>query len=265
MRLLIASLLLSIFYYVLSAEFWTDIRLKWIEWSNNCDLHNICIQPTLQLRLINLFNNETIIKILRMNFDQQQQTGETHLISFWSEGVPDMIVSTITINGIDPDYDFSRLCDSSGTIFLFRFAGMNRTEMSGTCFKAKLTFTKYFDQCSHMTKQTIDQTYGKTLQTSLTVVVCCLIIFLVLTYIFIIINRILKLRSKSDSQMQKRISISKASIFNDGSLNAAENLCECVKSRVFPISSLHLTKSQIIKFSPKHTVSANSSLCGSIG
>ncbi|KAL4003016.1 putative integral membrane protein [Acanthocheilonema viteae] len=235
MRLSITVLLFLTFCYVLSAQFWTDVKLEEMEWSNNCDLHNTCIQPTLQLRLINLFNNETISKIMKVNFDKQQ-TSETHLISFWNEGIPDMIVSTITINGIDPDYDFSRLCDSTDTIFLFQFAEM-------------------------------DQTYESILPTFLTVAVCSLITCLVVIYIFITINLVLKLGFKDDSRI-KRISILKAAIFSDGSLNAAENSCECVRSQVFPSStesgSLNSAKSQI-KFSPKHTVSANSSFCGSIG
>lgn len=38
-----------------------------------------------------------------------------------------MLISTIVLNGIDPDYDFSRLCDSAGTVFLFRSAKGVRT------------------------------------------------------------------------------------------------------------------------------------------
>uniref|UniRef100_A0AAF5RV18 C2 domain-containing protein n=1 Tax=Wuchereria bancrofti TaxID=6293 RepID=A0AAF5RV18_WUCBA len=156
MRLSFGILLWCIFTFchILSAQFWTNVKLEELKWSNDCDLRNICIQPTLQLRLINILNNETISKTLNVNFDKQQ-TGETHLISYWSEGTPDMIISTITINGIDPDYDFTRLCDSTGTIFLFRLAQMkNMTEMSGMCFKAQLTFTKYSDQCLHMINST---------------------------------------------------------------------------------------------------------------
>uniref|UniRef100_A0A1I8EVH8 C2 domain-containing protein n=1 Tax=Wuchereria bancrofti TaxID=6293 RepID=A0A1I8EVH8_WUCBA len=125
MRLSFGILLWCIFTFchILSAQFWTNVKLEELKWSNDCDLRNICIQPTLQLRLINILNNETISKTLNVNFDKQQ-TGETHLISYWSEGTPDMIISTITINGIDPDYDFTRLCDSTGTIFLFRLAQM---------------------------------------------------------------------------------------------------------------------------------------------
>uniref|UniRef100_A0A0R3RH74 Recep_L_domain domain-containing protein n=1 Tax=Elaeophora elaphi TaxID=1147741 RepID=A0A0R3RH74_9BILA len=237
MKLSAVTLLLFTFCSILSAQFWTDVQLERMEWSSNCDLRKICTQPTLQLRLINLFNDETIAKILKVNFDQQQSS-ETRLISYWSEGNFDMIVLTITINGIDPDYDFSRLCDSTGTIFLFRFA-----DVVG------------------------DQTH-EILSTSLTAAIYCLIICLALIYIFITINRILKLRSGSNSQI-KRIPLSKATVFNGSSLNATENSCERERSRVFPISiesgSLDLPKSRIAKFSPKQTLSANSSLCGSIG
>lgn len=149
MRLSVTPLFLLTFCHVLSMQFWTDVKLEVVEWSKSCNLYSACIQPTLQLRLINLFNNETVSKILKVNFDKQQvsfrfsfycnhffvsnlltysrfvefQASKTHLISFWDEGMPDMIVSTITINGIDPDYDFPRLCDSAGTIFLFRYVG----------------------------------------------------------------------------------------------------------------------------------------------
>ncbi|VDK73666.1 unnamed protein product [Litomosoides sigmodontis] len=212
---------------------------------------------------MNLFNNETILKILKVNFDKQQAS-KTHLISFWDVGIPDMIVSTVTINGIDPDYDFPRLCDSAGTIFLFQYAEVNRTEMSGMCFKVQLTFTKYFDQCSsQVVKRTTDEKFGNALQTSLTVVVCCIIICFVLIYIFIATNRVLKLGFKSDAEI-KRISISKARIYDNGSLKAAENLSDCGRSRIFPISINSGSVDMINKFS-KHTVSANSSFCGSIG
>ncbi|VIO90362.1 Uncharacterized protein BM_BM17335 [Brugia malayi] len=125
MRLSFGTLLWYIltFCHILSAQFWTDVKLEELKWLNDCDLSNTCIQPTLQLRLINILNNETISKTLIVNFDKQQ-TGKTHLISYWSEGTPDMIISSITINGIDPDYDFTRLCDTTGTIFLFRLPQM---------------------------------------------------------------------------------------------------------------------------------------------
>uniref|UniRef100_A0A8L7STL5 C2 domain-containing protein n=1 Tax=Brugia malayi TaxID=6279 RepID=A0A8L7STL5_BRUMA len=156
MRLSFGTLLWYIltFCHILSAQFWTDVKLEELKWLNDCDLSNTCIQPTLQLRLINILNNETISKTLIVNFDKQQ-TGKTHLISYWSEGTPDMIISSITINGIDPDYDFTRLCDTTGTIFLFRLPQMkNMTEMSGMCFKAQLAFTNYSDQCSHLINST---------------------------------------------------------------------------------------------------------------
>ncbi|EFO23905.1 hypothetical protein LOAG_04584 [Loa loa] len=235
MRLSIALVLL-IFCYALSEQFWIDIKVEGLEWSNNCNLYSTCIQPTLQLRLINIFNNETIIKTLNINFDKQQ-INEIHLISYWNEGIPDMIVSTITINGIDPDYDFSRLCDSTATIFPFQMA-KNQTDGA------------------------------KTLQWLLAVAIGCLITCFMLIHIFLTINRILKLRSRSNRQIKRR-SVLKTSTSNGAILNVAENSCEYVRSRVFPISiesgNPDLTKSRTVSnFTPKHTFSANSSLCNSI-
>lgn len=73
MRLSIIAVLFFTFCNALSAQFWTDVKLEWIKWSNDCNLHDTCIQPTVQLRLINIFNNETISKTLKVNFDKQQQ------------------------------------------------------------------------------------------------------------------------------------------------------------------------------------------------
>ncbi|KAM3724638.1 Uncharacterized protein ACO02O_07761 [Dirofilaria immitis] len=210
--------------------------------------------------------NETVSKTLQVNFDQHENNG-ADLITYWNEGTADTIVSTITIDGNDPDYDFPRICDSTATIFLFRMINMNITEMSGVCFKAQLTFAKYSNQCSHETNSTIDQTDEKTLQTFLIIAIGCLVICLALINIFITINRILKFRYKNHSKI-KRISMSKASISNTAPLNRAENSHEFVGSHVLPISiastSLNMMKSPTELFIREHILSPNSSFCYSV-
>ncbi|VDM95923.1 unnamed protein product [Onchocerca ochengi] len=266
MRLSLTAVFFFTFRYILSAKFWTDVKLERLQWLNDCDLRDVCIHPTLQLRLFNIFNNETIYKTLKVDFDDQ--TDGTHLISYWNEGTPDTIVSTITLDGIDPDYDFPRLCDSTATIFLFRMnETKNITEVSGVCFKAQLTFTKYFDHCSYGIDSKTDQTNEKTWPTFLAVTIGCLITCLVLITIFVTINYILKVGRKSHIQI-KRTSMSKTSMSNIAPLNAATNPQEFARSQVFPINigsaNLNLMKSPAELITREDILSANSSFCSSI-
>ncbi|VDO83461.1 unnamed protein product [Onchocerca flexuosa] len=59
-----------IFRSILSEKFWTNVKLERLEWLNDCDLRDVCIHPTLQLRLFNIFNNETVSRTLKVDFDE---------------------------------------------------------------------------------------------------------------------------------------------------------------------------------------------------
>lgn len=65
---------LLLFCNVSWSQFWTSVKVEEMEWSKDCDPLVTCIQPKVQLRLLNIFNNETMSKSVNMNFDKQQVT-----------------------------------------------------------------------------------------------------------------------------------------------------------------------------------------------
>uniref|UniRef100_A0A915PUR3 VASt domain-containing protein n=1 Tax=Setaria digitata TaxID=48799 RepID=A0A915PUR3_9BILA len=241
--------------------FWSDVKLIELHWLKQCDLRDTCIQPTLQLRLFNIFNNETISKTLTVNF-VEPKNDRIDLITYWDKGTPNMIALTISVKGIDPDYDFSRLCDSSATIFPFQLN--NKLEVSGICFKVQLTFTVHFDRCPQWTTSLTDGTHEKTSKIPLAVAIGCLIIFLMLVNFFLILNRTLELGHKIKTQI-KRMSVCKTMMSNTGCLNSPENSRKSgISSVSAQLSVLNLTKFEPALFTQEKPLSANSSYCNSV-
>ncbi|VDM99654.1 unnamed protein product [Thelazia callipaeda] len=117
--LLIAVVNLTILR-VFSEPLWIETELQEFSWLETCDLIATCIKPTLQLHLFDTSEKEAISKILPLTFDDRNITG-IHLLSYWNIGMSDSIALIITVNGIDPDYNFPRICDSTSTIFPFKY------------------------------------------------------------------------------------------------------------------------------------------------
>lgn len=269
-----------------SEQFWLSVVLHELQWLGaDCNVDDACAQPALNLKLFNTVNNETISKTAQVFFDERKDK-LSPLVAYWNSGSPEAVTLVIEIKGTDSMYHFPRICDTTSTTALFQSgenAAMVTREktlvVSGNCFKTRVTYIKFVDNCPWCAVSTLDKASSKSTQTFtvtvLTAVIICFAAATALTSILAVTSQAVRWKLKKSAKMNEiPLSTLRAPHVNS---NSSEEMHESTRkserfSTVMEPESLNLEKlplamnpsQDLATFSPNQWfISANSSFCNS--
>ncbi|CEF67362.1 Hypothetical protein SRAE_2000202600 [Strongyloides ratti] len=150
-------------------SFWITIELLSVDWKQGCLTQANCGKPRLQMSKALILSEEKVSVSWPVT-SQMFQDGPKTFVSSWNSGTPEEVSLTCQVIGIDPQYGFTRVCDETHPIKLFKhqiiddymknnedklnsqnnddeIKGKMIVEVRGQCFNATLTIRKHIKRC----------------------------------------------------------------------------------------------------------------------
>uniref|UniRef100_A0A915Q1Y7 C2 domain-containing protein n=1 Tax=Setaria digitata TaxID=48799 RepID=A0A915Q1Y7_9BILA len=156
-----------------SINYWIELELQAVHWKPTCLTTGGCANPRFRISKSNKFNAETI----SVSWSITENFVERHsrkFITHWMNGKPHEITLQCDVIGMDPLYGFSRTCDTTQNIEIFKekeeiedypmLASEDRlslneqlgkliVEIRAKCFNASFAVQKYMKLCPWCSEQ----------------------------------------------------------------------------------------------------------------
>uniref|UniRef100_A0A0K0F9P3 Sushi domain-containing protein n=1 Tax=Strongyloides venezuelensis TaxID=75913 RepID=A0A0K0F9P3_STRVS len=154
---------------IIPTSFWITVELLSVDWKQGCLTQANCGKPRLQMSKA-LTLSEEKVSVSWPVTSQMFQDGPKTFVSSWNSGTPEEVSLACQVIGVDPQYGFTRICDETHTVKLFKRQIVNEyiknnedkvnsqnnedevkgkmlVEVRGQCFNASLTVRKHMKRC----------------------------------------------------------------------------------------------------------------------